>query len=365
MLQRCVAYVTDGNQQRRCRLMVRPGTHRCAAGHLQPDVAGQMLLFDPEPYVVDTGPDDSAFPHKLSVRMPDEPLGALLQRAGVQFDVALRPVYADDEGTMRVMEGRTAVLRSDTRDILGDVSNAWTPIPNQVIHELIRGIEQDPDPTMRARLEQVLIYRRGQQCFYTLRLPDGAHGFDPPVEERICIVNSFNGTQSERVVLSTTLKGYPVIIGVSEHIGDQAFASTSVRHVASAQQRTQDAAELVRLAHRAHQRFLESASKLASYKLQEAYPRVLTTWLGPERADQATQIADIWRHDERLPASLRQASSAWGLFLAGTLWLYDRFPEHKSEADRIRSGVSGTLRQRRQQLFSLLMHQMEQAAQAN
>jgi len=255
-----------------------------------------------------------------------------------------------------------AVVRNDTRDILGDVSCAWTPIPNAVIHELIQDIEQDPDPTQRARLERVLAYRRGAQCFYELRLPDATQGFDPPVEERIYIVNSFNGTQSERVVLSTTLKGYPVVIGVSNHVSDQTFARTAVRHVASAQQRVRNATELVRLAHQAHQKFLESARRLANYKINEAFPTVLTSWLGLERADQAEQIADIWRHDERLPESIRKAESAWGLFLAGTLWLNDHFPEHKGDADRVRSNVSGTLRQRRQQLFNLLVHQMSNAA---
>ena len=123
-----------------------------------------------------------------------------IEFAGLGWEVHPEPIYFKDEKpgeepTMRAIPDKRAIIRDDSRECTGIVSDKWTPVQNRALGQFIQSVTDQG-----ARLESAGSLRRGKRVWFLLDLKKT---YEPlkgdPVHSYLVFGNGHDGL--------TTLKG--------------------------------------------------------------------------------------------------------------------------------------------------------------
>ncbi len=347
--------VKPNGSTERCRLVVRGGTLRCAAGHLQSEQSGQGLLFDPTEYTESTPPNNAVY--ETYNNTDDETAQQLMGRANVLFDVITGPVWAPGEDDRQVIEGRQSVMRADTLEVLGDVGAAWAPIDNKLILDALEDWEQIEEEKLRGKLESVQVFGHGQMSMMDVVMPNLQETVaGQSIDARTTIVNGFDGRHGLAVYMTARLTGYPLIIGVSTNIDSTRISKQLIRHTKSGTERTTKALQLAGLIHKAYGDFTEVAQRMQRHTVQDP-EEWLTRHVFRDDPDGAEETIAILRTHTMIPQEARD--TAWGIFLATCIQSVGNYAHSSNASLRSRSEVSGQLAKARQNIFHNFIAQLD------
>lgn len=145
---------------------------------------------------VDTMMYTGALPwHKLGTYVPEAPTAAdALRHAGLEWTVRSEQIFAEDQ---EVVDGYRLNRRSDTRAILGLVSDRYKVVQNAEAFEWV-----DDLMGQGMRFETAGALRNGQRIWLTAKLPEDYKVAGDPVTTYLTFTNGHDGRHGVQVMVS-------------------------------------------------------------------------------------------------------------------------------------------------------------------
>lgn len=204
--------------------------------------------------------------------------GAALRMAGLDWKVDERPIQADIDGEVSAVTTHKAIVRRDTKAVLGVVGRRYKPVQNEEAFEWCDGLVG----SRLAMYETAGSIRQGAVVWALLRLPGELRiaNTDDIVKPFILCVNSHDGSVAFRA-LNTTVR---VVCAntLTLALRNAGPDSIAVKHTDSIHDRLADAQEVLGLAVAEHRRFELHMNALVRRKFRKRdFETFLDTVLGP------------------------------------------------------------------------------------
>jgi len=133
--------------------------------------------------------------HRLGTRLEMPATAAeAIKAAGLDYEVGLCPlktIYGEP------VQGRRAVIREDSRQVLGVVGESYVPIQNRECFKFLDAVVDDDE----LRYHTAGALGRGERIWMLAKLPDSirVRNSDDITEQFLLLTNSHNGTSALRV----------------------------------------------------------------------------------------------------------------------------------------------------------------------
>lgn len=270
--------------------------------------------------------------------------GAALRMAGLDWRVDCCPIHVHSDGGCDAIDTHQAVIRRDTKAVLGVVGKRYRPVQNEEAFEWLDGLVG----SRLAIYETAGSIRNGAVVWALVRLPGELRiaNTDDVVKPYILVANSHDGSiafralnTSVRVVCANTLTMAFRTAGAD---------SISVKHTERIHDRIADAQQVLGLAVARHRAFESHMNALAARPFTVAdFDRYLDRVLGPESRRQdgdtpelSTARAGItanFDHEfQRLPGITHTAWSAFNSVTQYVDWERPTRGKHQQERDERR-----------------------------
>lgn len=197
--------------------------------------------------------------HKLGTRL-EEPATAeeAINAAGLDYLAELKVIQTSD-GTP--VPQRKAVVRSDTKDVLGVVGNSYVPVQNRQAFGFLDAIVADAS----LRYHTAGALGKGERVWMLAKLPDDIRvkNSDDITEKYLLLSNSHDGTSSLRVYFSPIRVVCANTLAIAEAQGRG--QGVSIIHKGDLAAKVQQAQEVLGLANRFYENVEERINVLASH----------------------------------------------------------------------------------------------------
>lgn len=166
-----------------------------------------------------------------------------IQAAGLDYTVALNPMLTPDGVTV---PGKKAVVREDTKDVLGVVGDRYQPIQNSEAFAFLDAIAADGS----LRYHTAGALRRGEKVWLLAKIPGSIRvKFSEDITEKyLLLTNSHDGSSCLRVFFTSIRVVCANTLAMANREGDG--EGLSIRHQGNLASKVRVAREVLGIAHR-------------------------------------------------------------------------------------------------------------------
>ena len=268
-----------------------------------------------------------------------------LKLAGLDWQVKGCPLYTSIEGIRYEVLDHKAIVRQDTKDVLGVVGKRYRPVQNAAAFGWL-------DELMGRRLaayESAGSVRNGALVWALVRLPGEMriHGADDVVRPYILVCNSHDGSVAFRA-LQTVIR---VVCANSLTMAIRNAGPNAVvaRHTRGFQNRLEDAQAVLGIAVQQHRQFEVQMNTLAQYRMTtKRFANYLDAVLGPPvenspPENQAARLGITANFDHEFQRIKGIEHSAWAAVNAVSQYVdWERPSRGKSQVERDERRLSST-----------------------
>lgn len=290
--------------------------------------------------------------HGLGVEVPaDVKSAAMIKAAGLDWEVRLDRLMTDD----RVVTTHKAVVRRDTKQVLGVVGNAYRPVQNRTAFDFLDTVVANGD----VQYHTAGALGGGERVWVLAKLP----GVMSPVkgdavEKFLLFSNSHDGGGALRVMFT------PIRV-VCQNTLNAAIGQfnkkegVAIRHVGNMDSKIDAAAQALGLARKFYDAVEQSFAKMAGFKISYTQAQAVLDGIFPiketDRQTRESMVGNAGIQHKILDLSQKGRGSdlpgvkgtAWGLYNAITEYVdherttTGKTPDQKAE-NRLRSQWFGS-----------------------
>ena len=206
-----------------------------------------------------------------------------IEAAGLDWEVVTEPVYRNIEADdwrpkhFKEVEGKRAVVRQDTDEVFGVMSDGYTPVQNTTAFDVMDAVVGDGDATYHT----VGSLFGGRRVWMLCQLP-GDYRLDSgeKLESFILLDNSHDGTAALRMRLTSVR----VVCSNTLGAATGSRAAFAARHTSGIMGRVNEARDLLGLNGAYMERLMEGANRLAEQ-----------TWNHDQMKDLTYKLLDLQR----------------------------------------------------------------------
>ncbi len=274
--------------------------------------------------------------HRLGTRL-NEPATAAeaIEAAGLNYQVELHPLMT--ERWIDVPQ-RKAVLRTDTKEVLGVVGNSYQPIQNYQCFGFLDAVVADGD----LRYHTAGVLGKGERIWMLAKIPGEIRikDSDDVTEKFLLLHNSHDGTSSLRVFFTPIRVVCANTLAIAERRGHG--QGISIHHKGNLESKIAEAQEILGFAKRFFDDAAEKINRLASYhptrqQLDQYFRSIYPDREESENHRSRKTRADLFRlfefgRGQNIPAS---RFTAWSAYNAVTEYVdHFRSTRGKSQLQR-------------------------------
>ncbi|MCG8508225.1 MAG: DUF932 domain-containing protein [Rhodospirillales bacterium] len=281
--------------------------------------------------------------HRLGTVLDDAPTSeAAMRFAGLDWRVEQWPLMAaspDDSCEAQNVEGMKALVRTDTRRVLGVHGESYRPLQNRDAFSFMDSLVEDG----QVRYESAGSLKGGRVVWMLARIPTQIRvGSDDVTNPYVLLSNSHDGTQAIRV--------YPTAVRVVcnntltwAHASNRHELGIRIMHVGDIHRKVAEARNALGLVVNHFERYAEQANTLAERELEphEAFDYLRATFPMPDEPSKRTEnsIEQKWDRLNRLYVDHPTnnipgiARTAWSAFNTVTHYV-DHEMRARGEGDR-------------------------------
>jgi phage/plasmid-like protein (TIGR03299 family) len=222
-----------------------------------------------------------------------------IEAANLDWEVVAEPVYRGGLGYYKEIEGKRAIVRKDTDEVFGVMSDGYTPFQNLTCFDVINAVTGSGDATIHT----VGSLFGGRRVWMLCKLP-GDYKLDngEKLESFILLDNSHDGTAALRMRLT----GVRVVCSNTLGAATSSRAAFSARHTSGIMGRVNEARDLLGLNAAYMQRLMDDANRIAeqawshdemkdmTYKLLDLEPDVAIDRQYGVKAPAASKMIDLF-----------------------------------------------------------------------
>jgi phage/plasmid-like protein (TIGR03299 family) len=226
--------------------------------------------------------------HNLGTHVEGQAMSAAqaIEAAGLDWEVLTEPIYRDVQTDswrpkdFKQIEGKRAIVRRDTDEVFGIMSDGYTPAQNLTCFDLINAVTGTGDATFHT----VGSLFGGRRVWMLCKLP-GDYRLDngEKLESFILLDNSHDGTAALRMRLTSVR----VVCSNTLGAATSSRAAFAARHTSGIMGRVSEARDLLGLRDAYMQRLIEDANRIAEQAWSHAEMKDMTyklLGLDPDRA---------------------------------------------------------------------------------
>lgn len=215
------------------------------------------------------------------------PAAEAMQRAELDFEVALKPVYYRVGDKMTKFPGRSVIARKDNGQAFGIASDDYQVIQYSEAFDFIDGIH--PEIVAAGSL------RKGRQAFMVCKAPGQTdlEVADGDEHDMYVVLRTSHDCSKAVEVFLLPLRGMCMNQLPLKTFGRNAKQSWSIRHVSTAKEKLLQAQSVITGIEGYAQEFRETAKKLAAIDIELAEAEDLLRAVLPDRPKRADAIDSI------------------------------------------------------------------------
>lgn len=185
---------------------------------------------------------------------------------GGDLEVGFCGACLSDSTTVSVVPGEARVIRNDTGQHLGSVSDQFTPVTNQQMGDLLEALA---DSDSAVKFETAGSVRDGRQVWALAYLdePIAIAGDDSVTLPYLAVLNAHDGTGAVKVLPTSVRVVCANTYRAADMQGDSHGQQFVFRHVGNVTDRIEEAKAAIRGARDAHRAWVELANRLASFRI--------------------------------------------------------------------------------------------------
>jgi phage/plasmid-like protein (TIGR03299 family) len=225
-----------------------------------------------------------------------------IEAAGLDWEVMREPVYRGGLGYYKEIAGKRAIVRKDTDEVFGIMSEGYTPVQNTAAFDVINAVVGSGD----AAFHTVGSLFGGRRVWMLCKL-QGDYKMDngEKLESFILLDNSHDGTAALRMRLTSVR----VVCSNTLGAATSSRAAFAARHTSGIMERVHEARDLLGLNAAYMQRLIEDANRIAEQAWSHHQMKDMTYKL----LDLEDDVAIDMQHGIKAPA----ASKMLDLFYLG------------------------------------------------
>ncbi|HHH30582.1 MAG TPA: DUF932 domain-containing protein [Polyangiaceae bacterium] len=224
-----------------------------------------------------------------------------------------------------------AIVRTDTRDVLGIVGSRYTPVQNAAKFRFFDAVVESG----RATMETAGALGRGEKVWILAKSVTAEVVPGDPVESYLLLAGSHDGTSAISVLPTGVRVVCQNTLGMALR-GDA--ARFTIRHTASASRRLEDAGRMMAESEAAFGETIERWKHLARRKVNpEKFAKALIPDApeGTSNTRRENARAAILDSYDSAPGANKARGSAWAAYNAATHWISHKRTTRKASQERL------------------------------
>lgn len=277
-----------------------------------------------------------------------------IRLAGLDWRVERVGLADVDAPGLRFGPDHAAIVRTDTRDVLGIVGGRYTPIQNDEKFRFFDPIVRSG----RATLETAGALGRGEKVWVLAKSVTAEVVPGDPVESYLLLAGSHDGTSAITVLPTGVRVVCQNTLGVALSGKEPRL---TIRHTASASRRLEDAGRVMAQSEAAFGETVERWKFMAGRRID---PRAFSKALIPDAPEGTSNTrrenarAAILESYEVAPGAGKARGSAWAAYNAATHWISHKRPSERASAEDTARATwlpSGSGTQLRERAFKIAL----------
>lgn len=257
-----------------------------------------------------------------------------IRLSGLDWTVERVSLSGIDVPGMQFGADHAAIVRTDTRDVLGIVGSRYTPVQNVAKFGFFDPIVSSG----RATLETAGALGRGEKVWILAKSVTAEVVPGDPVESYLLLAGSHDGTSAITVLPTGVRVVCQNTLGMALRGKEKRF---HVRHTASAERKLEDAGRVMAESEATFAETIERWQFMAGRQIDpEAYAKALVPDApeGTNNTRRENARAAILKSYDQAPGADKARGSAWAAYNAATHWISHERPSDKaSEEDKARA----------------------------
>jgi len=293
--------------------------------------------------------------HRFGAVLGDAPnVKDAIHHAGLDWNVERVSLSEVEVPGLKFGPDHAAIVRTDTRAVLGVVGKRYTPVQNAEKFRFFDSIVKNG----RATMETAGALGRGEKVWILAKSITAEVVPGDPVESYLLLAGSHDGTSAITVLPTGVRVVCQNTLGMALRGNAARF---TVRHTASASRKLEDAGRMMAESEAAFGETIERWKHLASRKVNpETFAKALVPD-APEGTSNTRRVnarAAILDSYDRAPGARKARGSAWAAYNAATHWISHKRSSAKATNERVACatwmpGGSGT--QLREKAFKIAL----------
>lgn len=260
-----------------------------------------------------------------------------LTLGGLDYEVVKVPSFIEFEG--RIETGEFSTLRTDTKQVLGNIGKQYTILQNKDAFSFFDAIIDRDE----AIYESAGALGKGERIFLTAKLPEYIRiGKDDLIEMFVVLTNSHDGrTPAQAIITPVRVVCQNTLVAALQQAKDRVI----LRHTLNLPDKLAEAYKVLNLASRLTEEMSGIFKQIQGVKISDAQAeKILSSFLGAEGEKISTrkenQLSELFNYYHTGLGQERIVGTGWGIYNAMTGYL-DHVKTYKNESTKMGYILSG------------------------